>query len=224
MRKGSHHTASHRPSTRRHVSAAVSWLLSEAACWVKCEISNIFSAYMYPQYAEEIVNAVNENFSETPDLEGKSVAAEDDGSLKADWMHLRNDAYGVEMYQNVIDDKVLCYRWYTLGQVSDPGVPAMGHRGLTPVPFIKLTQQGGKAVIKYFALVILSISFFFMTGCNNTSKSGLEESQHTVISQSMAEYVEDERETLELPDDSNYITQSSDVDFDGDGIADHLYI
>lgn len=121
MRKGSHHTASHRPSTRRHVSAAVSWLLSEAACWVKCEISNIFSAYMYPQYAEEIVNAVNENFSETPDLEGKSVAAEDDGSLKADWMHLRNDAYGVEMYQNVIDDKVLCYRWYTLGQVSDPG-------------------------------------------------------------------------------------------------------
>ena len=59
---------------------------------------------MYPQYAEEIVNAVNENFSETPDLEGKSVAAEDDGSLKADWMHLRNDAYGVEMYQNVIDE------------------------------------------------------------------------------------------------------------------------
>lgn len=81
------------------------------------DASNIFSAYMYPQYAEEIVNAVNENFSETPDLEGKSVAAEDDGSLKADWMHLRNDAYGVEMYQNVIDDKVLCYRWYTLGQV-----------------------------------------------------------------------------------------------------------
>lgn len=79
-------------------------------------------------------------------------------------------------------------------------------------------------MIKYFALVILSISFFFMTGCNNTSKSGLEESQHTVISQGMAEYVEDERETLELPDDSNYITQSSDVDFDGDGIADHLYI
>ena len=38
MRKGSHHTASHRPSTRRHVSAAVSWLLYEAACWVKCEI------------------------------------------------------------------------------------------------------------------------------------------------------------------------------------------
>lgn len=28
----------------------------------------------------------------------------------------------------------------------------------------------------------------------------------------------------ELPDDSNYITQSSGVDFDGDGIADHLYI
>lgn len=79
-------------------------------------------------------------------------------------------------------------------------------------------------MIKYFALVILSISFFFMTGCNNTSKSGLEESQHTVTSQGMAEYVEDERETLELPDDSNYITQSSDVDFDGDGIADHLYI
>ena len=97
------------------------------------DASNIFSAYMYPQYAEEIVNAVNENFSETPDLEGKSVAAEDDGSLKADWMHLRNDAYGVEMYQNVIDDKVLCYRWYKplalVGQVSDPGVP-----------FIKLTQ------------------------------------------------------------------------------------
>ena len=63
-----------------------------------------------------------------------------------------------------------------------------------------------------------------MTGCNNNSKSGLEESQHTVTSQNMAEYVEDERETLELPDDSNYITQSSDVDFDGDGIADHLYI
>ena len=95
------------------------------------DASNIFSAYMYPQYAEEIVNAVNENFSETPDLEGKSVAAEDDGSLKADWMHLRNDAYGVEMYQNVIDDKVLCYRWYTLGQVSDPGVPSIGHRGLS---------------------------------------------------------------------------------------------
>ena len=100
----------------------------------------------------------------------------------------------------------------------------MIQRGLTPVPFIKLTQQGGKAVIKYFALVILSISFFFMTGCNNTSKSGLEESQHTVTSKGMAEYVEDERETLELPDDSNYITQSSGVDFDGDGIADHLYI
>lgn len=79
-------------------------------------------------------------------------------------------------------------------------------------------------MIKYFALVILSISFFFMTGCNNTSKIGLEESQHTVTSQGMAEYVEDERETLELPDDSNYITQSSGVDFDGDGIADHLYI
>ena len=28
----------------------------------------------------------------------------------------------------------------------------------------------------------------------------------------------------ELPGDSNYITQSSGVDFDGDGIADHLYI
>ena len=28
----------------------------------------------------------------------------------------------------------------------------------------------------------------------------------------------------ELPDDSNYITQSSGVDFDGGGIADHLYI
>ena len=67
-------------------------------------------------------------------------------------------------------------------------------------------------MIKYFALVILSISFFFMTGCNNTSKSGLEESQHTVTSQGMAEYVEAERETLELPDDSNYITQSSGVD------------
>ena len=67
---------------------------------------------MYPQYAEELVDAVNENFSETPELEGKSVAAEDDGSLKADCMYLRNDADGVEMYQNVIDDKVLCYHWY----------------------------------------------------------------------------------------------------------------
>lgn len=76
------------------------------------DASNIFSAYMYPQYAEELVDAVNENFSETPELEGKSVAAEDDGSLKADCMYLRNDADGVEMYQNVIDDKVLCYHWY----------------------------------------------------------------------------------------------------------------
>ena len=117
---------------------------------MKCEISNIFSAYMYPQYAEEIVNAMNENFSETPDLEGKSVAAEDDGSLKADWMHLRNDAYGVEMYQNVIDDKVLCYRW----------CPSDGTPGSDTCPIYKTDTIGRKSCDKVFCFSYIKYIFF----------------------------------------------------------------
>lgn len=75
------------------------------------DASNIFSSYLYEEYAAQLKEAVNDSFT-SKGME--KIFSDVDCELDLDLFKLRRDEDGIEMFENVITEKKLCYHWYSL--------------------------------------------------------------------------------------------------------------
>ena len=75
------------------------------------DASNIFSSYLYEEYAAQLKEAVNDSFTS---VGMEKIFSDVDGELDLDLFKLRRDDAGIEMFENVITEKRLCYHWYSL--------------------------------------------------------------------------------------------------------------
>lgn len=76
------------------------------------DASNIFSAYLKEEYAAQLKKEVNEGFTAI----GKDdIFSDVNGDEDLVYFSLRSNADGVEMFENVVTEKRLCYHWYSPG-------------------------------------------------------------------------------------------------------------
>lgn len=76
------------------------------------DATNIFSAYLKEEYAAQLKKEVNEGFTAV----GKDgIFSDVNGDEDLVYFSLRSNSDGVEMFDNVVTEKRLCYHWYSPG-------------------------------------------------------------------------------------------------------------